>query len=101
MTMKAMTAACAAALLISAAVFTAESPAAIGSEKPTNEKILYVKKVQEGETIWDVCSKVAGPKDDLNQLVLETIKNNHLDGHPERLQAGQELRIRVKAANRN
>lgn len=85
----------AAALVVAA---TAHTPDPTGEEKaPTAQtKLLLIKEVKEGDTVWDVCARVAGPSDDLQHLVLETIKNNHLDGHPEKLQPGQVLKIRVK-----
>lgn len=83
---------------LSAAALTAESPATVADAKPSDGKILFVKDVKEGDTVWDVCARVAGPKDDLQTLVLRTIKNNHLEGKAETLQIGQELRVRVKAA---
>lgn len=71
--------------------------AAPETEKPpVAEKWLMVKTVQPGETVWNVCARVAGPEDDLQTLVLQTLKNNHLE-RGQALQAGQELRIRVKA----
>lgn len=62
------------------------------------EEWLMVKPIKDGETVWEVCARVAGPEDNLQTLVLRTLKNNHLEGKPEALQIGQELRVRVKAA---
>lgn len=74
---------------------TAAAPETV--KPPTAEKWLMVKPIREGETVWEVCARVAGPEDDLQTLVLQTLKNNHLEGKAETLQIGQELRIRVKA----
>lgn len=61
-----------------------------------NELIEYRKEVREGETLWDVCAKVASNKDNLQELVYNTMKENHISD-PGSLQPGEEIIIRVKA----
>lgn len=61
-----------------------------------NELIEYRKEVKEGETLWGICAKVASNKDNLQELVYSTMKENHISD-PGSLQPGEEIIIRVKA----
>lgn len=47
------------------------------------EPVKIVKKipvqVDEGDTVWSLCSRVATSEDDVNRMVFYTMKENHLD----------------------
>ena len=57
--------------------------------------VTYQKEVATGDTIWSICSKVASDQDDLQKLVWETMKNNHIDNAGD-IQPGQIINIRVR-----
>lgn len=61
-------------------------------EVPT---VTYQKEVATGDTIWSICSKVASDQDDLQKLVWETMKNNHIDNAGD-IQPGMVINITVK-----
>lgn len=56
----------------------------------------YRKEIAAGDTLWDVCAKVASNKDNLQELVYNTMKENHIS-NPGNVQPGTEIIIRVKA----
>ena len=56
----------------------------------------YRKEIAAGDTLWDVCAKVASNKDNLQELVYSTMKENHISDHG-RVQPGEEIIIHVKA----
>lgn len=56
----------------------------------------YRKEIAAGDTLWDVCAKVASNKDNLQELVYNTMKENNVSD-PGSLQPGEEIIIRVKA----
>ena len=56
----------------------------------------YRKEIAAGDTLWDVCAKVASNKDNLQELVYSTMKENHIS-NPGNVQPGTEIIIRVKA----
>lgn len=63
----------------------------------TDDNIVeYRKEIAAGDTLWDVCAKVASNKDNLQELVYSTMKENHISD-PGSLQPGEEIIIRVKA----
>lgn len=47
------------------------------------EPVKIVKKipvqVDEGDTVWSLCSRVSTSEDDVNRMVFYTMKENHLD----------------------
>ena len=57
--------------------------------------VTYQKEVIPGDTIWSICSKVASDQDDLQKLVWETMKNNHIDNAGD-IQPGMVINITVK-----
>ena len=59
--------------------------------------IEYHKEVAQGETLWDICAEIATSKEDLNRLVWQAMKDNHLED-PTVLQPGQLVIVRVKEA---
>ena len=61
------------------------------------EIIEYHKEVMAGETLWDICSEIATDKEDLNRLVWQAQKDNHITD-PTELQPGRVVIVRVKEA---
>lgn len=61
------------------------------------EIIEYHKEVVAGETLWDICSEIATDKEDLNRLVWQAQKDNHITD-PTELQPGRVVIVRVKEA---
>lgn len=63
----------------------------------TDENLVeYRKEIADGDTLWDVCAKVASDKDNLQELVYNTMKENRISD-PGSLQPGEEIIIHVKA----
>lgn len=63
----------------------------------TDDKLIeYRKEIADGDTLWDVCAKVASDKDNLQELVYNTMKENRISD-PGSLQPGKEIIIHVKA----
>ena len=62
-----------------------------------SELIEYHKEVKSGDTLWDICREIATDKEDLNRLVWQAQKDNHITD-PGDLQPGQVVVVRVKAA---
>ena len=62
-----------------------------------SELIEYHKEVAPGETLWGICSEIATDKEDLNRLVWQAKKDNHIKD-PGDLQPGRVVVVRVKAA---
>lgn len=55
----------------------------------------YRVALRNGESVWDACTKVASSKDDVREVVYNTLKENHIK-NPGDVQPGTELVIRVK-----
>lgn len=64
-----------------------------------NELIEYRKEVREGETLWGICSEIATDKEDLNRLVWQAMRDNHISD-PAELQPGRIVIVRVKEARK-
>lgn len=62
-----------------------------------SELIEYHKEVKSGDTLWDICREIATDKEDLNRLVWQAKKDNHIKD-PGQLQPGRIVIVRVKAA---
>ena len=58
--------------------------------------VTYQKEVIPGDTIWSMCARVASDRDDLSEIVFETMQENHIKD-PGQLQPGQMIIIRVRA----
>nr|DAD70228.1 MAG TPA: cell division suppressor protein [Siphoviridae sp. ctXPh6]DAV52545.1 MAG TPA: cell division suppressor protein [Caudoviricetes sp.] len=65
--------------------------------QPELPSISYAVNISKGETLWDVCDRVSGGRENLQELVWRTAKENNIKD-PGTLQPGQELIIKVKAA---
>lgn len=63
--------------------------------QPPEKTVPYKVTVRNGESVWDVCTKVASSKDDVREVVYNTMKENHIS-NPGNVQPGTELVIRVK-----
>lgn len=55
----------------------------------------YKVTLRSGESIWDACAKVASSRDDVQDVVYNTLKENHIS-NPGNVQPGTELIIQVK-----
>lgn len=64
--------------------------------QPPDKTVPYKVTVPNGESVWDVCAKIASSKDDVREVVYNTLKENHIK-NPGDVQPGTELVIRVKA----
>lgn len=81
--------------VMSVAVLITLSIGVVASSTDDN-LVEYRKEIAAGDTLWDVCAKVASNKDNLQELVYNTMKENHISD-PGSLQPGKEIIIRVKA----
>lgn len=61
--------------------------------------IEYHKEVTAGETLWDICAEIATDKEDLNRLVWQAQKDNHIED-PTELQPGRVVIVRVREARK-
>lgn len=59
--------------------------------------VQYRKEVQQGETVWDICSEIATDKEDLRKLVWQTMKDNRIKD-PNNIQPGMLLVVNVEEA---
>lgn len=66
--------------------------------QPLEKTVPYKVTLRSGESVWDACAKVASSKDDVREVVYNTMKENHIS-NPGRVQPGTELVIRVKEMN--
>lgn len=63
--------------------------------EPEPQLISYKVTLRNGESVWDACAKVASSKDDVREVVYNTLKENHIN-NPGSVQPGTEIVIRVK-----
>lgn len=63
--------------------------------RPPEKTVPYKVTLRNGESIWDACAKVASSKDDVREVVYNTMKENHIKS-PGSVQPGTEIVIRVK-----
>lgn len=63
--------------------------------QPPEKTVPYKVTLRNGESVWDVCAKVASSRDDVREVVYNTMKENHIS-NPGNVQPGTELIIRVK-----
>ena len=63
--------------------------------QPPEKMVPYKVTVRNGESVWDACAKVASSKDDVCEVVYNTLKENHIK-NPGDVQPGTEIVIRVK-----
>lgn len=67
---------------------------------PPAELIEYRTEAEQGDTIWSICAKIATDEDDLNKLVWQTMKDNHIENAAD-LQPGQEIIVNVQRARKS
>lgn len=79
------------ALFIASAVF-----AAFAYQGGEPDMVEYHEEADVGDTIWSMCARVASDRDDLSEIVFETMQENHIK-EPGQLQPGQMIIIRVRA----
>ena len=79
-------------------VFTATVCMAGYAAEPEPPLVPYKVTVARGESVWDACARVASDKDHMQELVYNTMKENHIS-NPGNVQPGTELVIRVKEMN--
>lgn len=63
--------------------------------QPPEKTVPYKVTLQNGESVWDACAKVASSKDDVREVVYNTLKENRIN-NPGNVQPGTEIVIRVK-----
>lgn len=63
--------------------------------QPPEKTVPYKVTLRSGESVWDACAKIASSKDDVREVVYNTLKENHIN-NPGSVQPGTELIIRVK-----
>ena len=63
--------------------------------QPEPPAISYAVNISKGETLWDVCDRISGGRENLQELVWRTAKENNIKD-PGTLQPGQEIIIKVK-----
>lgn len=63
--------------------------------QPPEKTVPYKVTLRSGESVWDACAKVASSKDDVREVVYNTMKENHIK-NPGNVQPGTEIVIRVK-----
>ena len=57
--------------------------------------IAYRAEVDEGDTVWTMCARIASDADNMEEVVDRTMRENHITDAA-KLLPGQELVIRVK-----
>ncbi len=74
-------------------------PAAIAAGawayEPPAELVEYRAEAEHGDTIWSLCAKVASDEDCMEELVYQTMQENHITD-PGELQPGQMIVIHVR-----
>ena len=63
--------------------------------QPPEKTVPYKVALQDGESIWDACAKIASDKDDVREVVYNALKENHIS-NPGNVQPGTEIVIKVK-----
>lgn len=61
----------------------------------TEPRIEYRAEAQSGDTVWSICRRIATDKDNLPELVWETMEENHITD-PTALRPGQVVVVHVK-----
>lgn len=65
----------------------------------TEPMIEYRAEAQAGDTVWSICRRIATDKDNLPELVWETMEENHITD-PTALRPGQVVVVHVKEIHR-
>lgn len=64
------------------------------ANEPNPPRIAYKYEMCYGDTVYNVCASLATPKDDINKMTWETLKNNHIEDSGA-IQPGQVITIYV------
>lgn len=64
---------------------------------PETKIVEYRREVKPGDTLWDICSKIATNKEDLRKLVYQAKKDNRIQDVGN-LQPGTLVIVRVEEA---
>ena len=57
--------------------------------------ISYAVTASKGDTLWDICSRIATEKEDVREIVYRAKQENNIKD-PNELQPGQEIIVRVE-----
>lgn len=57
--------------------------------------ISYAVTANRGDTLWDICSRIATEKDDVREIVYRAKQENNIKA-PGTLEPGQEIIVRVE-----
>lgn len=57
--------------------------------------ISYAVTANKGDTLWDICSRIATEKDDVREIVYRAKQENNIKD-PGTLEPGQEIIVRVE-----
>lgn len=63
--------------------------------QPEPPSISYAVNISKGETLWNVCDRVSDGRENLQELVWRTAKENNIKD-PGTLQPGQEIVVKVR-----
>lgn len=66
---------------------------------PREQTVEYEYTVESGDTLWGICDRVNGGRENLNALVYNTRERNGITDS-RKLAAGQVIRIPVKLAEK-
>lgn len=61
----------------------------------TEPLIEYRAEAQAGDTVWSICRRIVTDKDNLQEVVWRTIRENHIKD-PTELQPGQVIVVHVR-----
>lgn len=61
----------------------------------TEPLIEYRVEAQAGDTVWSICRRIVTDKDNLQEVVWRTIRENHIKD-PTELQPGQVIVVHVR-----
>lgn len=61
--------------------------------------ISYAVTANKGDTLWDICSKIATERDDVREIVYRAKQENNIK-NPGELQPGMLIVVRVKEARK-
>lgn len=86
--------------ILGAACIVTFAFAIISEASTTTEIIRYETEADYGDTVWSICAKIATDEDDLNKLVWQTMKDNHIENAAD-LQPGQKIIVNVQRARKS
>lgn len=94
-------------LIFTAALMSAAlvAGAAVDAEKicnrlfPETRIVEYRREVKQGDTLWDICSRIATDKDDVREIVYRAKQENNIKD-PGTLQPGMLVIVRVEEARK-